>query len=396
MDQGLTNPADLLTTIANAGDTPAPAPAATSIEGGGSDFYDRVNALIAASGGRLSIRSGRRSNAEQQKLWEGALKKYGSVSAARKWVAPPGRSNHEKGLAADLGGDLALAHKLAPQFGLTFPMPWEDWHIEPAGLRSHPDAYTAAPPGYPNPADPSAPASTTDHLATLVHALHLAPEDQQAAKQGPTTPAAGTAAPTAVAAPSAPAAAAGAPAPAAQPAPTIASGDPMAFGGAATDPASLLTTVADVNPSIDDVNAAAGAAGMQGNPSGQGAVKSTPERLAFANALLEKLGMPITTENQKLLLAWQQAEGTSAAFNPLATTDHAPGSTSFNSNGGVPVQNFTSFEQGVDTTVRTLTNGRYGNILAALQQGNNAVAVAQAIAASPWGTGALVLKILGG
>ncbi len=40
------------------------------------------------------------------------------------------------------------------------------------------------------------------------------------------------------------------------------------------------------------------------------------------------------------------------------------------------------------------TNGRYGNILAALKAGNNAMAVAQAIANSPWGTGSLVEKIL--
>ncbi len=110
-------------------------------------FAQKLQAMIAASGGKITIRSGFRSVGEQQSLWDAALKKYGSASAARKWVAPPGSSNHNKGAAVDLGGDLALAHKLAPRFGLNFPMGHEPWHVEPAGLRTSKDAYTP-PPGF--------------------------------------------------------------------------------------------------------------------------------------------------------------------------------------------------------------------------------------------------------
>src|ERR1044072_6685491 len=92
--------------------------------------------MINASGGRLHITSGFRSVAQQQQLWDAAVKKYGSAAAARKWVAPPGDSHHNKGVAADLGGDLAWAHANAARFGLKFPMPWEAWHIEPADLKS--------------------------------------------------------------------------------------------------------------------------------------------------------------------------------------------------------------------------------------------------------------------
>lgn len=110
-------------------------------------FAHRLRQLVQASGGRITITSGHRSVERQQQLWDAAVKKYGSPQAARKWVAPPGKSNHNRGIAADLGGDLALAKRLAPQFGLYMPMGHEPWHIEPAGSRSKsaPQAYTPPP-----------------------------------------------------------------------------------------------------------------------------------------------------------------------------------------------------------------------------------------------------------
>jgi hypothetical protein len=67
------------------------------------------------------------------------VQKYGSEAAARHWVAPPGHSQHNRGNAIDLsyGSPEAMraAHQYAAQFGLTFPMSYEDWHIEPIGAR---------------------------------------------------------------------------------------------------------------------------------------------------------------------------------------------------------------------------------------------------------------------
>lgn len=100
------------------------------------EFAGHLQEMIAASGGRLSITSGARSVQRQNELWQDALKKYGSPEAARKWVAPPGRSRHNMGLAADLGGDLSWAHAHAAQFGLRFPLGNEAWHVEPVGARS--------------------------------------------------------------------------------------------------------------------------------------------------------------------------------------------------------------------------------------------------------------------
>jgi len=114
----------------------------------------------------------------------------------------------------------------------------------------------------------------------------------------------------------------------------------------------------------------------------------------WAYDFLTKLGMPVTNENVRAMKAWQQAEGTAARFNPLATTQGGfAGSTNFNSVG---VKNFASYEDGIAANVKVIQNGRYGNILAALRSGNDAMAVARAIKASPWGSGGLVEKILAG
>lgn len=127
-------------------------------DGMNGDFANRLQQLVAASGGRITITSGYRSPERQAQLFANAVAKYGSEAAARKWVAPPGKSNHGRGIAADLGfADAAArewAHANAARFGLHFPMGWEPWHIEPVGGAkvSGADAYTTPPTGFENPA----------------------------------------------------------------------------------------------------------------------------------------------------------------------------------------------------------------------------------------------------
>lgn len=102
-------------------------------------FKKRMQALIKASNGRISVISGYRSNEHQQRLYNQAVAKHGAANAGR-WAAKPGRSNHNHGLAMDLrfANDAAKkwAHDNASRFGLNFPMSWEPWHIEPAGLKN--------------------------------------------------------------------------------------------------------------------------------------------------------------------------------------------------------------------------------------------------------------------
>jgi hypothetical protein len=112
----------------------------------------------------------------------------------------------------------------------------------------------------------------------------------------------------------------------------------------------------------------------------------------WAKDFLTQLGAPVSGANVQAITAWEQAEGTKAAFNPLATTQGGfAGETQFNSVG---VKNYTSYQDGLDANVKVITNGLYPNIIAALQQGTDAMAVARAIAASPWGTGTGVERVL--
>ena len=87
----------------------------------------------------LKIMSAYRSPERQAELYSAAVRKYGSEQAARKWVAPPGKSQHNHGRAVDLqyGGEDAKnwLHQNANQFGLNFPMGHENWHLEPIGAR---------------------------------------------------------------------------------------------------------------------------------------------------------------------------------------------------------------------------------------------------------------------
>jgi len=91
-----------------------------------------VEALVDASGGRISVGSGYRTYQEQAVLWAEALARYGDPEIADDWVARPGTSMHERGLAVDLRGDLALAERLVADLGLPLhtPLPNEPWHFE--------------------------------------------------------------------------------------------------------------------------------------------------------------------------------------------------------------------------------------------------------------------------
>jgi len=110
---------------------------ASSITGLHPALEEAVRRLIAASGGRVYLVSGFRDHQRQYELWIQALQRYGDPEVADNWVAPPGSSYHERGLAVDLGGDLNLAARLVQELGLPLwrPMSWEPWHFELSGSR---------------------------------------------------------------------------------------------------------------------------------------------------------------------------------------------------------------------------------------------------------------------
>lgn len=114
---------------------------------------------------------------------------------------------------------------------------------------------------------------------------------------------------------------------------------------------------------------------------------------SWARELLRRAGFPQTAENVRAIVSWEMAEGghwfNTAYYNPLNTTQPAPGATPMNSVG---VKAYTSWEQGFAATITTMRNGFYDGVLAALDRGTSAQAVSSAVGASPWGTGHFTVR----
>lgn len=113
----------------------------------------------------------------------------------------------------------------------------------------------------------------------------------------------------------------------------------------------------------------------------------------WAQALLEAGGWPVTVEKRIGIVAWALAEGdiavprcSGARWNPLDTTEPAPGASNFNPQG---VRDYPDEATGISATVATLHDGYYDStILPVLaDEGASAQSLAAAVGASPWGTG---------
>jgi hypothetical protein len=116
-------------------------------------------AMAADAPGAIWMSSGWRSHDQQAALHR----------AKPGLAAEPGHSNHEFGLAIDMGFENAATrrwvHANAARYGLWFPMDYEPWHAQLIGVDRHNvqggaqvgggrDAFAPAPDGrYPNPYD---------------------------------------------------------------------------------------------------------------------------------------------------------------------------------------------------------------------------------------------------
>lgn len=105
----------------------------------------------------------------------------------------------------------------------------------------------------------------------------------------------------------------------------------------------------------------------------------------WATLLLTRLGSPTCQDNLTVIVTWEVAEGTAAAFNPLATTHNFPAATDFNSVG---VKNYPTLQAGLQATIETLRLGSadhgYGAILDDLAGCASAKTTAEAINDSDW------------
>lgn len=106
--------------------------------------------------------------------------------------------------------------------------------------------------------------------------------------------------------------------------------------------------------------------------------------------LLAGIGAPVTRGNMVFIRLWEQAEGSKARWNPLATSLPAPGATDFNSHG---VKHYPSEQVGLDATITTLRHPRYTAVVEALKSGD-ANAAARAVVESKWGTGPVLLDLV--
>ena len=98
--------------------------------------FNAARTVGASHGYTIAVRSGWRSVNHQQHMFDAAVKKYGSISAASKWVLPPTKSLHTWGLAIDVrySGDVKGAarwfQKYSSHFGLCRRYKNEWWHYE--------------------------------------------------------------------------------------------------------------------------------------------------------------------------------------------------------------------------------------------------------------------------
>lgn len=121
--------------------------------------------------------------------------------------------------------------------------------------------------------------------------------------------------------------------------------------------------------------------GFLGADSGGGAVgkfdAGTGNEKSVVDALLQALNAPVSPANEKSMFSWIAHEfpwPPHAKFNPMATTLKMPGSTNFNSVG--PVQNYTSWQQGIEANAKTILHSGYPTIVADLRRGNGITAAA--------------------
>jgi hypothetical protein len=100
---------------------------------------DQLLAQRRAGRWRGAVNSGYRPPWYQKRLWDAAVKKYGSEQAASKWVARPGKSRHGK-KGGEGAVDVSLGGQLDASSDRLFrPMSWEEWHVQLTGTRDLPE-----------------------------------------------------------------------------------------------------------------------------------------------------------------------------------------------------------------------------------------------------------------
>jgi hypothetical protein len=112
-------------------DEQSPAPPG-QIHPGLATALDAAQQSAAAAGFQLVVTSAYRTPAHQQELLDAEVAARGSFEEASRWVFPPDRSMHVRGLAVDVGDGPAADWLDAngSAWGICRTLDWEWWHFE--------------------------------------------------------------------------------------------------------------------------------------------------------------------------------------------------------------------------------------------------------------------------
>jgi hypothetical protein len=112
-------------------------------------------------------------------------------------------------------------------------------------------------------------------------------------------------------------------------------------------------------------------------------------RLFYARALLYELGIPDEAEREQALIAVMTGEDSTAAWNPLDTTERVEPCTPYNSfgpNNDYHVWNYARAEQGVKATAMTIRQRNMSPLFSIMTApGKTAVEICRAFSLTPWG-----------
>lgn len=152
-------------------------PVATSLDPGLKRAFTAAVSAAHVHGYALRITSGFRTATEQARMLVEAVEEHGSEEVARRWVFPPDRSMHVRGLAVDVGDGPAAGwlERHGAAFGLCRTLGWEWWHFE---WRPAWEASETCPAPVDDPADaPTASLRSTDEVRARVRGKRLRSRD---------------------------------------------------------------------------------------------------------------------------------------------------------------------------------------------------------------------------
>jgi hypothetical protein len=284
-------------------------------------------------------------------FWEGSYYEHFSGHVA----APPGRSMHEIGLAADLDGDLDWVVANASKYGLKHfaDVNNEPHHVQPAELPNSRSKYEKGGAIWgKGPADAAAFSGNSDFGDELDHSVST-----RSAASG------------------------------------ASSSSSFSYGGSISERVSRRMEGGGSSSSgskggrsrIRGVIKSATGTSVINNDVGNfklgGMARSGVDIKTWSTDFLRMVGAPVTLANLEAMAAWIAAEGTAARFNPLAVvskptaeamggTGNLEGWTPFNENNGHPVLNFANYQQGLMMNAYHVKNHGKG-VIAALQKGSS-------------------------